>query len=53
MLESDGIRIEPYDQNGIHLVQNMGGEYIYVKYIGIQTLIDDLKTVLKDQKEKQ
>jgi len=51
LILNDGIRIEPYDTKGIHLVQNEGGEYIYLKYSHIQSLIDDLKLVLETRRQ--
>ena len=48
-IPADGIRIDPCDQQGIHLVQKMGGEYIYIKFSYIKRLIDDLEIVLKDK----
>ena len=39
------IRIEPADQDGIHLVQVEGGERIYIQKDKINKLIDDLKKV--------
>jgi len=40
----NGIRIDPADKEGIHLVQE-GGERIYVRFTDIPLLIDDLKEV--------
>ena len=41
----NGIRIDPADEDGIHIVQ-VGGERIYVKFKRIPTLIDILQEVI-------
>jgi len=45
-----GIRIEPADEKGINLVRNIGGESIYVEYQDIPDLINQLRTVLNDNR---
>jgi len=42
----NSIRIDPADSKGIHLVQNDGGERIYIKLIEIPKLIEDLREVV-------
>ena len=44
----EGIRVEPCNDEGIHLVENMGGQYIYVKFSCIDDLIKQLNKVKKE-----
>ena len=46
----EGIRIDPGDSEGIRLVQNIGGESVYLKYADIPKLIKELGEVEKNVK---
>lgn len=41
------VRIDPADKKGIHIVQNEGGEQVYILKKQIPQLINNLKEVLK------
>lgn len=43
----NSIRIDPADNNGIHLVQNEGGERVYLFKKDIEELIVELEKVLR------
>ena len=47
MTYDNSIRIDPADEFGIHLVQNEGGEQIYVLKRDIPHLIEQLLDVIK------
>lgn len=43
----NSIRIDPADQHGIHIVQNDGGEQVYILKTDIPHLIQQLQDVIK------
>jgi len=49
MVLYDGVRIDPVDSEGVHLVENEGGRYIYIKIDLIPELIKSLNQVVNDE----